>query len=399
MITRARASRARLTPPDSSLRSAVQSPEVTTQVPVITEASSSTSSDEFFSPPTSPTPVRRQGRGRPPVCLGSRGPSASNRAPAIGGNVRRMKWTSSMNENVMRAYFVATEGETNLTAYRNRLLTLFQELEPTVNVTVQRLSDQVRAIKRCNLLNSSVLERLRSDLQISLTTFPSSQAVTHQDLEIPQASPAEGEEIDASSVSTQYNDIIRNTLEGAILEYGSMNFVNRPRLPRLPMHKRNKALVCALDSILPPYFEKCENLSDTHSILYCAAVTACRVAGVKFSRVDMAPRPKSLMPSWQCRIERRIAEARVLIGKLIRFRSGNTRPRVMRFVNQTFSGTGIRSCDYMARVTERIDFLKQKVYAWANRIRRYKKRVDRYTQNRTSKGTRGGFIDGGRSLI
>ena len=149
------------------------------------------------------------------------------------------------------------------------------------------------------------------------------------------------------------------------------------------MHNKNRALVAALDSQLSNYFDDCENLTDTHSILYCAAVAACRVAHVKFANDSRATRPKSAVPAWQCRIERRIGGARTLIGKLICFREGNTRPRGMRFVRRAFSGTDISPQDYMSRITERIDFLKQKVYAWANRIRRYKRRVERYTQNRT----------------
>ncbi|CAB3260828.1 unnamed protein product [Arctia plantaginis] len=109
---------------------------------------------------------------------------------------------------------------------------------------------------------------------------------------------------------------------------------------------------------------------------------ACRVAGVKIANNVTTTRPKSTVPAWQYRIERRITETRTLIGKLISYRSGNMRPRVMRFVKQAFLGTTISPQQYMSCVTERIDFLKQKIYAWANRIRRYKKRTDRYNQNR-----------------
>ena len=39
-----------------------------------------------------------------------------------GGEVRRMRWSQQLNESVIRAYYRATEGATNLTAYRSRLL-------------------------------------------------------------------------------------------------------------------------------------------------------------------------------------------------------------------------------------------------------------------------------------
>ena len=285
-----------------------------------------------------------------------------------------------MNENVMRAYFAATEAGTNLTAYRDRILPLFQALEPAVNVSVQRLSDQVRAIQRCRLLESEALERLRLDAQSS-HVIPTSPPLTSTNTSAQLDRPIEEVDDVVTNVSTQCNERLRSALEDAFRDYQSVQPDCRQRLPRLPTHKKNIALVCALDSLLNDYFMNSKDLSDTHSILYCGAVAVCRVAGVKFPD-DSSARPKPKTPAWQCRIERRISEARAHIGKLISFKAGNTRPKVKRFVRRAFLGTGIGPQEYITRVTERIDFLKQKVCAWASRIRRYKKRVDRYTQNR-----------------
>ena len=297
--------------------------------------------------------------------------------------MQRMRWTQSINENVMRAYFGATEGGSKLTAYRGRMLSLFQVLEPAVNVSAQRLSDQVRVIQRNHMLDDTVLDRLREESRSSRVSPALPPAAVQLQ---PSVSPrpdhvGEVDDDGAISVSTQCNARLRSALECAFREYRSTPPDLRPRLPRLPMHKKNRALVCALDSQLSNVFDSSKDLADTHSILYCAAAAACRVANVKFPKTDRATRPA--IPAWQYRIEHRIGEARALIGKLICFREGNTRLRVMRFVRRAFSGTDISSRDYLSRVTERIDFLKQKIYAWASRIRRYKRRVERYTQNRT----------------
>lgn len=184
------------------------------------------------------------------------------------------------------------------------------------------------------------------------------------------------------TVSTQENEEMRTALDDAILEFRSVSITCRPRLPRLPINKRNMALVGALDCLLDPYLRSSQDLADTHSILYCAAIATCRVAHVKFLGNDRVTYPANSVPAWQLRIERRINAARTFIGKLICFRSGNNRPRVMRFVNQAFAGTNIRPQEYITWVTERIDFLKQKVYAWAKRITRYRERMDRFYQNR-----------------
>ncbi|PZC71632.1 hypothetical protein B5X24_HaOG212865 [Helicoverpa armigera] len=126
MLTRAAASKrdARPPPPESSLSST--SPPPDPGPPVIpAAAAASGSSDEYFSPPTSP-PVRRQGRLRPSTGLGSGDQQVPSRVPATGGCAQRMKWTQKMNENVMRSYYGSTEGGTNLTAYRDRMLSLFR---------------------------------------------------------------------------------------------------------------------------------------------------------------------------------------------------------------------------------------------------------------------------------
>lgn len=45
----------------------------------------------------------------------------------------------------------------------------------------------------------------------------------------------------------------------------------------------------------------------------------------------------------------------------------------MRFVTQAFSGTNVKHIEqYISRVTERIDYHKQILYAWVNQIHRYK---------------------------
>ncbi|XP_026734727.1 uncharacterized protein LOC113498782 [Trichoplusia ni] len=379
MLTRLQARAARLPSPDSSPSSASQLPPDRGSATAVAVASSS--SDEYYSPPTSPTPVHRQGRRRPPSSLAPSGQPASNRAPAPGGVVQRMKWTRPMNENVMRAYYGATGGGTNLTAYRARMLSLFQALEPDVDVSAQRLSDQVRVIQRNRRLDDATLDRLRSEVRIS--PIVSAPSLTVVPVHGTPPTNFDGEHDDgAITVSTQCNDLIRSTLEDVIREYRTSPPGLRPRVPRLPMHNKNKAIMGVLDSLLPTYFESSVDLTDTHSILYCAALTACRVANVAIRPNNNATRPKPAVPAWQCRIEQRIAGARTLIAKLKTFKEGNSRPRVMRFVKRAFAGTNISPSEYFSRVTERIDFYKQKVYAWANRIRRYKCRVERYHLNR-----------------
>ncbi|XP_045457823.1 uncharacterized protein LOC123668073 [Melitaea cinxia] len=278
-----------------------------------------------------------------------------------------------MNESVMRAYYEATGGGINLTAYRSTMLSLFQALEPTVTVTAQRLSDQVRAIQRCHLLDESVLERLRTNL-------PQLNTVSHiRDIQTSQKEQREVINFNINhispnsvdlSVNEQDNEPMRRALEDAILKYRSLPPNIRPQLPRLPIHRRNLALVGVMDKILQQYLDSTQNLSDTHSLLYCGAAAVCNVANLKF-KSNKITLPSHTAPAWQARIEKRINLTRTLIAKLTCFRAGNMRPKIMRFVHQAFAGTNIRSNEYITSVSDRIDFLKQKLCAWAKRIKRY----------------------------
>ena len=174
----------------------------------------------------------------------------------------------------MRAYYGATEGGSNLTAYLGRMLSLFQVLEPAISVSAQRLSDQVRVIQRNHMLDDTVLDRLRLDPR-SDPVPPASPMIAVQQQNVPSALPRSdrgGEEDDeVISVSSQCNVQLRSALEVAFREYRSTPPELRPRLHRLPMHNKNKALMCALDSQL-------SNCYDSSKDLYCGAVAACRVA-------------------------------------------------------------------------------------------------------------------------
>ncbi|CAG5055914.1 unnamed protein product [Parnassius apollo] len=136
--------------------------------------------------------------------------------------------------------------------------------------------------------------------------------------------------------------------------------------------------------MLMTYLEASRNLCETDSILFGAALAVCRIIGAKLPMTGRATRQSSAIPAWRKRIEDRIAKARVLIGRLICFKSGNNRPRIVRTVRMAFAGKNVSlsQSDITQKLTERIDDLKQKIAAWGKRIRRYTERSTRFNQNR-----------------
>ncbi|CAG5001607.1 unnamed protein product [Parnassius apollo] len=136
--------------------------------------------------------------------------------------------------------------------------------------------------------------------------------------------------------------------------------------------------------MLVTYLEASQDLCETDSILFGAALAVCRIIGAKLSTAGRATGQSSAIPAWRIRIEERIAKARALIGRLICFRSGNTRPRIVRTVRMAFAGTNVSlsQTDIMQKLTERIDDLKQRIAAWGKQIRRYTESSTWFNQNR-----------------
>ncbi|CAG4969642.1 unnamed protein product [Parnassius apollo] len=268
---------------------------------------------------------------------------------------------------------------------------LFAKLEPSVTVTKQNLADRVRYILRSNTFDVIELEWLRREAVPSSHENATAEDAAPQLAEQPANVDAAGNTpilVDSNDDGTVAQELeleqMRSTLDEAILETHSTPLENRPRLPRVALSKRNRAIVRALNSMLVTYLEASRDLCETDSILFGAALAVCRSIGAKLSTAGRTTGQSSAIPAWRTRIEERIAKARALIGRLICFRSGNTRPRIVRTVRMAFAGTnvGLSQPDIMQKLTERIDDLKQRIAAWGKRIRRYTERSTRFNRNR-----------------
>ncbi|CAG5059281.1 unnamed protein product [Parnassius apollo] len=149
---------------------------------------------------------------------------------------------------------------------------------------------------------------------------------------------------------------MRSILDEVILETRSTPLENRPRLPCIPLSKRNRAIVMALNPMLVTYLEASRDICETDSIIFGAALAVCRITGAKLPMAGRVTRQSSAIPAWRKRIEDRIEKARTLIGRLTSFRSGNNIPRIVRTVRMAFAGTNISlsQADITRKLTKRI---------------------------------------------
>ncbi|CAG4959672.1 unnamed protein product [Parnassius apollo] len=149
----------------------------------------------------------------------------------------------------------------------------FAELEPSLSVTEQNLADRVRYILRSNIFGDAELERLRRE------AIPSSNG----NATAGNAAPLDAQQtayVDAAvnipfvansdddGIVSHELEKMRSILEESMLETRSMPLENRPRIPRIPLSKRNRAVVRALNPMLVTYLEASRDLCETDSILF-----------------------------------------------------------------------------------------------------------------------------------
>ncbi|CAG5057386.1 unnamed protein product [Parnassius apollo] len=326
----------------------------------------------------------------PPEGLVSAGSSRTQQAAPAAGGARRMRWSQTMNANALRAYFRAKGEETGCLAYRARMHLFFAELEPSLSVTEQNLADRVRYILRSNIFGDAELEQLRCEAVPSsdgnATAGNAAPLIAQQTANVDAAVniPFVVNSDDDGIVPHELEKM-RSILEESILETHSMPFENRPRLPRIPLSKRNRAVERALNPMLVTIWKPAGTFARRTQFFFGAALAVCRIIGAKLpTSTARATQQGSAIPAWRKRIEDRIAKARALIVRLTSFRSGNNRPRVVRTVRMAFAGTNISLSqpNITQKLTEHIDDLKQRIAAWGKRIRRYTERSTRFNQNR-----------------
>ncbi|CAG4986057.1 unnamed protein product [Parnassius apollo] len=205
------------------------------------------------------------------------------------------------------------------------------QLEPSLSVTEQNLADRVRCILRSNIFGDAELERLRREAVPSsdgnATAGNAAPLIAQQTANVDAAVniPFVVDSDDDGIVPRELEKM-RSILEESTLETRSMPLENRPRLPRIPLSKQNRAVVRAFNQILVTYLEASRDLCKTDSIIFGAALAVCRIIDAKLPMAGRATQQGSAIPAWRKRIADRITKARALIGRLTSFRSGNKRP-------------------------------------------------------------------------
>ncbi|KAL0841160.1 hypothetical protein ABMA28_014906 [Loxostege sticticalis] len=365
--------------------------------------------------------VRTPESQTPPATDASQAASALKPATTKAGKPRvRMKWDSEINTFIMRTYFQITNLETDLTQYRPMLLQRFLEKYPDANVSEQRLSDQRRAIVRNKFLSDAEIDQIKHEVQSALdvntnhthqtlSQNPTTNVLLHQNtqttinqnsllLNTTETSQENYDTLTNTAYSqtqqipdpnpqtftdTQLIDILRDNLETNLLKYKGTDPGHRPKLPRLKTTRELSRIISIFNQeILPHKLTEIENIVDTHTFIYCTALTIVTHLQIKIK--TRTNRPKTNKPAWQMRLETDIEQLRKDIGRLTQFKNGNKAKKLVQKVKAILEKTKTHSKydDPNKKLDEHLDTLKQKLAIKSHRLNRYKKSQSRKQNNK-----------------
>ncbi|CAG4995109.1 unnamed protein product [Parnassius apollo] len=229
---------------------------------------------------------------------------------------------------------------------------LFTELEPSITVTEQNLADRVRYILRSNIFDGAELERLRRE------AVPSSNEIATTEDAVPQVAEQRAHVDARCCARNRANEEYIGRGDCGNAQYASRK--STATSPHSPKQAESGSREGSEANVGDLFGSQPGPLRDELNSFW-------RRAGSLpyYRRQGFSTGQSSAIPAWRRRIEKRIAKARALIGRLICFRSGNNRQRIVRTVRMVFAGTNVSLSqpDIPQKLTEHIDDLKQRIAA------------------------------------
>lgn len=330
-------------------------------------------------------------------------------ATTKAGKVRqRMKWTSNLNEYIMRVYYRATRLETEMTGYRQSLHAEFREKFPHIVVTEQRLVDQKRAILTNNLIPKVRLEQIKQEVAEEISSSnngcPLTQTIADSHV-VPNSTQLDEADQDPSTAGAKEDNLsdIIDIYQELFLKYSGLDPTLRPRIPKLNINRKDRLtqiIQYINEHVLPFQIKEEDTLTDIHAIVYCAAATVAVKAGFKLKdQSESQKRPSNknyTKPPWQQRLENQIQYLRREIGRVTQYLNQPNNKKLAKKIKKTLAkirkhgnqehelrkhkDQGDKIVDPNL-IAEHLDELKQKLAAKSRRLRRYKETTERKLQN------------------
>lgn len=293
---------------------------------------------------------------------------------------RRMKWTTSMNETIMRIFYKITNLGQEIIGYRQQLHAEFCRKYPNIEVSEQRVADQYRVILRNNLVPETRLNTIKREVEQEIHNHPDLQNID-ANIEEPEVQPIldiqDTNPANTQQVDNELHQEVTTQMARAVLEFTGTDPLSRPSLPKVNSSKKlGKVLELMNNQILPNYFAGADTLEKLHEVIYCAATAIVRAMGVKIrpSQEPNSVRAELRVPPWERRLQTKIDALRRDIGQLTEYHRGVRSRKLKKRVEEIMSQTRIHTQHEPANnsVHQCLDTLRQKLGALSGRLRRYK---------------------------
>ena len=333
---------------------------------------------------------------------------------------QRRIWTNDINETIIRSYYTITNLEKNITAYRTQLHKEVIAKHPSISdVSVQRIADQRRVIVNNKLIKPQRLLEIRKEVELLITdnnmstnqnetkTLNTTEPIneiepilhsmdiqcteiqnTTLNNDLDEQQPTNYDKTNQSKVY-QLTDEEKSAIEAMFSKFHS-DFSNTPptQRPFIPKQKCSKKFCAIVDfinlTLLPKHLKTDNNFDTLHTLLYCSALTAAVHNGLEIKPDQVPIQGKRNIPRWQMRLEERIKDLRVKIGRITEYVNGNRNHSLQIHVHKIKLNYKIHTQHETENVqlVEFLDTLKQKLSALANRLRRYTQARQRKVQNK-----------------
>lgn len=238
------------------------------------------------------------------------------------------------------------------------------------------------AITSLNLERSRVSAALSGRRRVEISV--GSDQVGEEEIEDGDQDPTNGSLPLLSPSQEVLDDVLHSDLEEEIMERWRQLKTeltwSRAKLPKLKITKQSKKVVFEVNSALEKIAQANEHitLSDINILIYAAAQTVLKNIGYEMKENAGQRRKNDL--KWKKRIQHQIDEWRREISRITDIQQTKSLSIKQQAIKAKLeSKYNIASADDLTRVKE---ILKQKIQAKAQRVRRYKKRVLQYQQNK-----------------
>ena len=325
-------------------------------------------------------------------------PTSEQHAPSdvalttAGRPRQRRKWTTDINENLLRAYYIVTDQERNTTGYRTQLREIFVAQHPDYDVSEQRLSDQIRTIIRNNLIP----EIRRNALKASLLVTPNNHGtIPHQAQGTLNAieSPVDNQSQEIEPVTSEALSEILSDID-IIFEqqydiYKDIDPLTRPSIPKINTCKKLSQIIEYINNkVIARKISQVNNLEGLHTLIYTSAVTVSIKMGYKIRYTENNRRTQVSTPNRTLqRIGIKINKLRSDLERLNSYIKGTNTKRLKNKILRIFEAHK-RHSRYELNNKNAIltrDTIKQKLVVQVTRQRKYKLSNQRRINNETFK--------------